>query len=208
MADSHDIGLIAHLMRRAGFGAPREELEMRAAKGYNATVEELLHPEESEPADQNVLLRYQPAALLPGGQPPMGNVNWMFHLVNTKRHLQEKMTLFWHHVFATGNSKVDNYDQLLEQIEMFREKGMGNYRDLLVALAKFRVRNDSDSRGVLSHVRKSGATASSRTQGNWSTNGDSLRPRTGPRPSYCGAALRDAPARPSFPVAFDDLSNP
>src|SRR5262244_1825998 len=136
MADSHDIGLIAHLMRRAGFGASREELEMRAAKGYNATVEELLHPEEYEPADQNVLLRYQPAALLPGGQPPMGNVNWMFHLVNTKRPLEEKMVLFWHHVFATGNSKIDNYDQMLAQIEMFREKGMGNYRDLLVALAK------------------------------------------------------------------------
>jgi hypothetical protein len=56
MADSHDIGLMAHLMRRASFGVSREELEMRAAKGYNATVEELLHPEESEPADQNVLL--------------------------------------------------------------------------------------------------------------------------------------------------------
>jgi uncharacterized protein (DUF1800 family) len=136
MADSHDIGLMAHLMRRAGFGASREELEMCAAKGYNAIVEELLHPEESEPADQNVLLRYQPAALLPGGQPPMGNINWMFHLVNTKRPLQEKMALFWHHVFATGNSKVDNYDQLLEQIDLFRDKGMGNYRELLVALAQ------------------------------------------------------------------------
>jgi hypothetical protein len=32
MADSHDIGLMAHLMRRAGFGASREELEQRAAK--------------------------------------------------------------------------------------------------------------------------------------------------------------------------------
>ena len=83
-----------------------------------------------------MLLRYQPAALLPGGQPPMGNVNWMFHLVNTKRPLEEKMVLFWHHVFATGNSKIDNYDQMLAQIEMFRENGMGNYRDLLVALAK------------------------------------------------------------------------
>src|ERR1700694_5361880 len=131
MADSHDIGLMAHLMRRAGFGTTREELEMRAAKGDNATVEELLHPEDNEPTDQNVLLRYQPAALLPGGQPPMGNVNWMFHLVNTKRPLQEKMALFWHHVFATGNSKVDNYDQLLTQIKLFRDKGMGNYRDLL-----------------------------------------------------------------------------
>jgi len=73
-----------------------------------------------EGADRSVdayeLLRYQPASLLPGGQPPMGNVNWMYYLVNTKRPLEEKMALFWHHVFATGNSKVDNYDQLLEQI--------------------------------------------------------------------------------------------
>lgn len=136
MADNHDISLIAHLMRRAGFGASREELEARAAKGYDATVEELLNPESCEPADEYTLLRYQPASLLPGGQPPMGNVNWMFHLVNTQRPLQEKVALFWHHVFATGNSKVDNYDQLLTQIQMFRDKGMGNYRDLLVALAK------------------------------------------------------------------------
>jgi uncharacterized protein (DUF1800 family) len=136
MAD--DIGLIAHLMRRAGFGATRTELEERAAKGYDATVEELLNPEEHgcERADEQLLIRFQPGALLPGGQPPMGNVNWMFHLVNTQRPLEEKITLFWHHVFATGNSKVDNYDQLLSQIAMFREKGMGNYRELLLELAK------------------------------------------------------------------------
>ena len=46
------------------------------------------------------------------------------------------MALFWHHVFATGNSKVDNYDQLLEQIDLFRKHGMGNYRDLLLTIAK------------------------------------------------------------------------
>jgi hypothetical protein len=136
MATKDDIALMAHLMRRAGFGASRTELEERAAKGYEATVEELLHPEQCEPADEHVLLRYQPGALLPGGMPPMANINWMFYMVNTKRLLEEKMTLFWHHVFATGNSKVDNYDQLLEQISMFRSMGMGNYRDLLVALAK------------------------------------------------------------------------
>jgi hypothetical protein len=132
MAYQDDIALMAHLMRRAGFGATREELEMRVAKGYEATVEELLSPDVAQPAaDDYALLRYQPAALLPGGQPPMGNVNWLYHLVNTKRPLEEKMALFWHHVFATGNSKVDNYDQLLEQIELFREHGMGNYRELL-----------------------------------------------------------------------------
>ena len=136
MAHQDDIALMAHLMRRAGFGASRDELEARVAKGYEATVEELLNPETQPPVDPYTLLRYQPAALLPGGQPPMGNVNYMYYLVNTKRPLEEKMALFWHHVFATGNSKVDNYDQLLEQIELFREHGMGNYRDLLLTIAK------------------------------------------------------------------------
>ena len=100
MAYQEDIALMAHLMRRAGFGAGREEIEARAAKGYEATVEELLHPETQPPVDAYTLLRYQPASLLPGGQPPMGNLNWMFYLVNTKRPLEEKVALFWHHVFA------------------------------------------------------------------------------------------------------------
>ena len=135
MAYQEDIALMAHLMRRAGFGATRDELEARVAKGYEETVEELLHPEAQPAVDAYSLLRYQPASLLPGGQPPMGNVNWLYYLVNTKRPLQEKMALFWHHVFATGNSKVDNYDQLLEQIDLFRENGMGNYRELLGLLS-------------------------------------------------------------------------
>src|SRR6266568_6204329 len=136
MAYQEDIALMAHLMRRAGFGATRDELEARVARCYEATVEELLNPETQPEVDAYSLLRYQPASLLPGGQPPMGNVNWMFYLVNTKRPLEEKMALFWHHVFATGNSKVDNYDQLLEQINLFREQGLGNYRDLLLDVAK------------------------------------------------------------------------
>src|SRR6267154_2401371 len=128
MAHQDDIGLMAHLMRRAGFGAGRDELEARVAKGYDATVEELLHPETQPPVDPYTLLRYQPSALLPGGVPPMGNVNYMYYLVTTKRPLEEKMGLFWHHVLATGNSKVDNYDQLLEQIELF-SLGAGNYTE-------------------------------------------------------------------------------
>ena len=53
-----DIALMAHLMRRAGFGANREEIETRAAKGYEATVEELLHPEEQPALDRLELVRY------------------------------------------------------------------------------------------------------------------------------------------------------
>jgi len=35
-----DIPLMAHLQRRAGFGASLEEIEKYAAKGYDATVED------------------------------------------------------------------------------------------------------------------------------------------------------------------------
>src|SRR6266480_5108845 len=135
MTHRDDIALIAHLMRRAGFGAGREELEARVAKGYDATVEELLDPEAQPPVDPYTLLRYQPSALLPGGVPPMGNVNYMYYLVTTQRPLEEKMALFWHHVFATGNWKVNNCDQMLEQIVLFRNHGMGNYRDLLYKIS-------------------------------------------------------------------------
>ena len=39
-----DVGLMAHLLRRAGFGASRDEIEAKAAEGYEATVEALLNP--------------------------------------------------------------------------------------------------------------------------------------------------------------------
>src|SRR5262249_51091566 len=136
MAHTGDIALMAHLMRRAGFGAGRGELEARVARGYDATVDELLHTETQPPCDQYTLLRHQRSKLLRGGVPPMGNINYMYYVVTTQRTLEEKMALFWHHVFATGNSKVDNYDQMLEQIDLFRNHGMGNYRDLLLKVAK------------------------------------------------------------------------
>ena len=135
MADQ-DIALMAHLMRRASFGATREELEARAAKGYEATVEELLHPEEREPLDRLEMMRYHPWTWRPGVLPGMGAAEWLHDMINTKRPLEEKMTLFWHQVFATGVSKVDHYDDVMDMIVKFREKGMGDYRDLLLEMAK------------------------------------------------------------------------
>ena len=137
MSSKEDLALMAHLLRRAGFGATREELERCAAQGYEATVEELIDPPaEVTGGKMALLLRYHPAFLLPGGVPYSGQANWMYNMISTRRPLEEKMALFWHHVFATGNSKVDNCDQLLEQIQMFRDHGMGNYRELLVELSK------------------------------------------------------------------------
>ena len=132
-----NIALMAHLMRRAGFGATRDELEQRVAKGYEATVEELVDPDRSNIAkvDTELLFRYHPGLEVPPF-PGLGQSNVIYHMINSQRPLEEKMTLFWHHLFATGNSKVDNPSELVAQIDMFREHGMGNYRELLVALAK------------------------------------------------------------------------
>ena len=57
MADS-DKALMAHLLRRAGFGATFRELEHYCAKGYEATVEGLLHPELQPSIEEDVLERY------------------------------------------------------------------------------------------------------------------------------------------------------
>ncbi|MFP6636348.1 MAG: DUF1800 domain-containing protein, partial [Dehalococcoidia bacterium] len=131
-----DIALMAHLMRRAGFGATRDELETRAAKGYEATVEELLNPEAQEATDCIEMMRYHPWTWRPGTLPGMGAAEWMRDLLNTKRPLEEKMALFWHQVFATGVSKVDHYDDVMDMIVKFRKYGLSNYRDLLLEMAK------------------------------------------------------------------------
>jgi uncharacterized protein (DUF1800 family) len=131
-----DIALMAHLMRRAGFGATRAELEERAARGYEATVEELLHPEQQPALDRYEMIRYHPWTWKPGTLPGMGAAEWIWFMVNTRRPLEEKMALFWHQVFATGVSKVDHYDEITRMVALFREKGMGNYKELLVELAK------------------------------------------------------------------------
>jgi len=137
MSHKDDLALMAHLMRRAGFGATPEELEGYVAKGYEAMVDNLIDPPEDQPGGKaSFMLRYQPGALLPGGIPTMGQASWLYNMITTERPLEEKMALFWHHVFATGNAKVDNCDQLLVQLDLFRHNGMGNYKDILVDLAK------------------------------------------------------------------------
>ncbi len=135
MADQ-DLALMAHLMRRAGFGAPRAELEARVSKGYEATVEELLHPEDQEPVDDYEFLRYHPSQWKPGTLGGVGQSGWVYRMLNTKAPLEEKIALFWHHVFATGVSKVDHWHEVNSMVQLFREIGLGKFRDILTEVAK------------------------------------------------------------------------
>ena len=137
MSTREDIALMAHLMRRTGFGATREELEALVEIGYEETVERLIDPPDDIPrADQEMLFRYIPSTETGGPNPTPGAAQWLYHMINTQRPLEEKMALFWHHIFATGNSKVDNDNHLTAQTHLFRDHGMGNYRDLLIQVAQ------------------------------------------------------------------------
>jgi uncharacterized protein (DUF1800 family) len=95
-----------------------------------------LHPEAQPPLDRNEMMRYHPWTWRPGTLPGMGAAEWLHDMLNTKRPLEEKMALFWHQVFATGVSKVDHYDDVMDMIVKFRDKGMGDYRELLIEMAK------------------------------------------------------------------------
>ena len=61
---------------------------------------------------------------------------WANRMLTTRRPLEEKLTLFWHGHFATGENKVRDYRMMLRQNEMFRTDASGNLHDLLVGILK------------------------------------------------------------------------
>ncbi len=135
MADqNHDIALMAHLMRRAGFGAQYGELEALAAKGYDAVVEELLNPEVN---DHGMDLDVAERCFIEWSHQTRGVPEYFaFRMINSKCQLEEKMVLFWHGILCTADSKTQSYPTSYDEIEMFRSLGMGSFRDLLVGISR------------------------------------------------------------------------
>jgi len=133
MADK-EIALMAHLMRRAGFGATYEELETRAAKGYESIVDELLHPESQPEIERDLMMRYQPQWVSQAGLEGQQE-EWALRMINTKRPLEEKIALFWHQIFITGHAKCEYPRQQQIEFDMFRQHGLDNFEELLLGLA-------------------------------------------------------------------------
>ena len=125
-----DIDLLAHLMRRAGFGASRDELEALSRKEYESVVDDLVHPERFPDIDEDIVDRYDRSH---------GSIDrniWMYRMINTGRPLNEKMTLFWHHLLATGSSKSNSPHPSEIQIVMFRRYALSNVSTLLREVSK------------------------------------------------------------------------
>ena len=135
MSVTEELALMAHLMRRAGFGLARDQLEAYVSKGYGAAVEELLHPEDQPALEDDLLLRYVPYINVGFGIQRFQS-HWIYRMINTRRPLEEKMALFCHQLFATSHHKVQCNPAVDKQIEMFRRYALGDFRTLLLEVSR------------------------------------------------------------------------
>ena len=130
-----DTALMAHLLRRAGFGATRDQIDYYVGKGYDETVEELLHPEFSDPEEQDLMDRYFIAAV-EARSVGHADPQWAWRLATSTKHLEEKIALFWHGLLAVGGIKLDHGMEMLTEINLFRQFGLGKFRDILVQISR------------------------------------------------------------------------
>ena len=131
-----DLALMAHLLRRAGFGADRDELERYSEKSYDDVVEDLLNPDRFDELEEEVLTRYYPHLHATKDNPAVWIGRWFYRMINTDRPLEEKMTLFWHGVFATGWTKSEHTPTMVDHIQMLRTNCMANFRTLLLGISR------------------------------------------------------------------------
>ena len=155
---------IDHILRRTGFGATQEEVDTYSALSFAgptlALSRILNYADIPDDVDANIGKPGFVGITARGPFQPTQNITdarqrWLFRMVHSERPLQEKMALFWHNHFATAFSKVsDGLGSATEgtrvfsakpsedpggakgQLELFREYALGNFRDLLLNVAK------------------------------------------------------------------------
>ena len=153
-------GQIEHVLRRAGFGARQDELDTYGQMSVVELVDTLVdYADVPDLVDSFIGKAGYVNVTTRGIFSPQSNITdsrqrWLFRMVHTDRPLQEKMTLFWHNHFATGYTKIagalgaaegarymaakasDDPGRVRGQIEMLRENALGNFRDILLNIAK------------------------------------------------------------------------
>jgi uncharacterized protein (DUF1800 family) len=129
-ADPWDLRKVAHLHRRAGFGATWGELQRDLRDGPAASAERLLHPPEMS-ADERQVEQILRQGVLDAGDPERLKAWWFHRMLYGPDPLREKLTLFWHGHFATSNRKVQSLAFMLRQNELFRRRAFDGFGDLL-----------------------------------------------------------------------------
>jgi len=153
----------SHLMNRAGFSGTAQEIDQLVALGPLDAIQHLIYyqsiPDSSPymqfgaisdidigdfrqirffrdltPDERREFLLLKLAA----GAGKMDDMRcwWLNRMVQTKRPLEEKMTLFWHGLFVSAFMDVQNAYHMYLQNELFRRFAVGNVQDLTLQVSK------------------------------------------------------------------------
>lgn len=131
--DPWDLRKVAHLHRRAGFGATRVELLRDLEASPEASVDRFLHPSGPSAQEVDAAEGLRQAARA-SSSVNLLRVAWLHRILHGSDPLREKMTLFWHGHFATSIRKVESVTLMDEQVETLRTHSLGRFATLLGAI--------------------------------------------------------------------------
>ncbi len=122
-----------HLFRRAGFGASWPELQRAVAEGPERTVERLIRPSGDVDSFHRAIEADE------WGSAAAGSVGalrawWLRRMILSPHPLLEKMTLFWHGSFATGEAGPSDAQLMRQHVQLLRTHALGRMDRLLSAV--------------------------------------------------------------------------
>ena len=125
-----DLAAAGHLTDRIALGASLTERRRLVDMGVEAAVPRVLGPLDPGHPDRAARI----AAALQSRE--RVQQHRMLQLLEAKRPLLNRMTLFWHDHFATSDAKVNDPQQMAMQLATFDRHGLGRFDDLLLAVAQ------------------------------------------------------------------------
>jgi len=115
---------------------PSRAEAVRIAREHGEGLGEKVRPEGSQRRLQPVVDKFFYSLAANAIETRRLGLWWANRMLTTSRPLEEKLTLFWHGHFATGENKVRDYRMMLRQNSMFRAQAAGSLRGLLVGILK------------------------------------------------------------------------
>jgi uncharacterized protein (DUF1800 family) len=128
-----DVRKVAHLHRRAGFGATRAELIRDMAAGPEVSVERLFQP-AARPTEEAEALDSLRQTARSSSNLDVLKVCWLNRIVHGPDPLREKLALFWHGHLATSNRKVESVTFMDRQNETLRTHALSGFAAMLEAI--------------------------------------------------------------------------
>lgn len=123
---------IAHLFRRAAFGATPAEIDTALADGFPKTLERLIL---GRPDADGLLELFSETGEF-YDEPSKLRMWWLYIMLEGGHPLREKLTLFWHNHFATSYAKLRSTELMYKQNVTLRKHALGKFRPFLLDMSK------------------------------------------------------------------------